>query len=174
MSVCERKEGATIKNSTKFLVFTLVAVAIVVTDQITKHVISTEIQLNSGTEVIPGLLNLVHVRNPGAAFGFLSQSSWDLRPVFFISVSCVALVVILWLVATTDEPDAFLIAGYSLFFGGTLGNLIDRIRFGEVIDFLDVHIGTAHWPAFNVADSALCLGATCFFIHIFRTGFRGN
>ena len=59
-----------------------------------------------------------------------------------------------------------LLAGYSLFFGGALGNLIDRIRFGEVIDFLDVHWGNLHWPAFNVADSALCVGAGLFLLHV--------
>jgi signal peptidase II len=76
----------------------------------------------------------------------------------------IALAVILWLVAFGVTPDLFLLGGYSLFFGGTLGNLIDRLRFGEVIDFLDVHVENLHWPAFNVADSALCVGAALFFI----------
>jgi signal peptidase II len=138
-------------------------------DQASKYMVETAVPLNRHVEVIPGYLDIVHVRNPGAAFGILSQSAWDWRKTFFVSVSGIALAVILWLVAFGVTPDLFLLGGYSLFFGGTLGNLIDRLRFGEVIDFLDVHVENLHWPAFNVADSALCVGAALFFIHIVRS-----
>jgi len=126
--------------------------------------------LNSGFQVVQGYVDIVHVRNKGAAFGILSQSTWDLRSTLFLVVAFVALAVIFRLLSSTEDPDPYLLGGYSLFFGGTLGNLTDRVRFGEVIDFLDVHTGNAHWPAFNVADSALCLGAALFILHIVRAG----
>ncbi len=135
-----------------------------------KHLIVSSIPLNSGFQLVPGYVDIVHVRNKGAAFGLLSQSTWNLRSTLFLVVHFVALVVILSLLASTDNPDPYLLGGYSLFFGGALGNLIDRVRLGEVIDFLDVHIGNAHWPAFNVADSALCLGVALFILHFLRAG----
>jgi len=134
----------------------------------------SSIAINTGFELVPGYLDIVHVRNKGAAFGILSQSTWDLRSALFLVVAFVALLVILRLLASTEAPDPFLLGGYSLFFGGTLGNLIDRLRFGEVIDFLDVHIGNAHWPAFNVADSALCVGAALFILHVIFAGRGGG
>jgi len=110
-------------------------------------------------------MNLVHARNPGAAFGIMSGYESVLRAAFFILISVTALVVILAMVIFSRDGGFLLILGYSLFFGGALGNLVDRIRFGEVIDFLDLHLGSVHWPAFNVADSALCAGTALFFLH---------
>jgi signal peptidase II len=73
------------------------------------------------------------------------------------------------MVVFSREGGWLLLIAYSLFFGGAAGNLVDRIRFGEVIDFLDLHVGTLHWPAFNVADSSLCVGTALLFVHfIFR------
>ena len=163
------RRGRIIKRTRQILIFVIVVVAIVALDQASKYMVETAVPLNRHVEVIPGYLDIVHVRNPGAAFGILAQSAWDWRKTFFVSVSGIALAVILWLVAFGVTPDLFLLGGYSLFFGGTLGNLIDRLRFGEVIDFLDVHVENLHWPAFNVADSALCVGAALFFIHIVRS-----
>jgi len=160
----------TIKNSKKILIFVGIVLAIVIADQASKHMIVSSIAINHGIQVLPGYVDIVHVRNKGAAFGFLSQSSWNLRSTLFLVVHFVALVVILRLLASTKDPDPYLLGGYSLFFAGALGNLIDRLRLGEVIDFLDVHIGNAHWPAFNVADSALCLGAALFVLHFLFVG----
>ncbi|MDQ7782657.1 MAG: signal peptidase II [Desulfomonilaceae bacterium] len=160
------------KNSTKFLIFALIVLAVTVVDQASKYLVVSSIALNSGFELVPGYLDIVHVRNKGAAFGLLSQSTWAFRSTLFLVVSLVALIVILRLLAVTEAPDWYLLGGYSLFFGGALGNLIDRLRFDEVIDFLDVHIGNLHWPAFNVADSALCVGAVLFFVHFVRAGRR--
>ncbi len=151
----------------RIVFFTLTALAIIVLDQVTKHWIVTSIPVNRAVEIIPGFFDLVHARNPGAAFGIFSRSTAGYRSAFFIAISAVALVVILWLVITTREPDAYLLAGYTFFFGGAAGNLIDRILYGEVIDFLDFYVGAIHWPAFNVADSALCIGTACFFLHVF-------
>jgi len=74
-----------------------------------------------------------------------------------------------WLIVISSmRYDWPLTVGYALFVGGTLGNLVDRIRFGEVVDFLDFHWGSLHWPAFNLADSALCVGIGLFFLHFLR------
>lgn len=151
----------------KFIIFAIIAATILVSDQMTKFLASSKIALNQGFELIPGVLNLVHVRNKGVAFGAFADSSSNFTPLALVAVSVIALVVILWLLAVT-ETDWSLFLGLSFFFGGTAGNLVDRFQLGEVIDFIDFHVGLYHWPAFNVADSALCIGAGLFFIHLFK------
>ena len=99
----------------------------------------------------------------------MAGSDSAFRSIFFLLITFVALAIILWMVIFSREMDLFLFSGYALFFGGALGNLTDRIRFGEVTDFLDFHVAGLHWPAFNVADSALCAGTAFFFLHfLFR------
>jgi signal peptidase II len=144
----------------------LIACLILAADQVTKFLVISRIPLNGAIGLIPGVADLVHARNPGAAFGMMAGSAWEFRSIFFILVSVAALVVILALVAVSRDIDSYLLLAYSLFFGGALGNLVDRIRFGEVIDFLDVHWGDLHWPAFNIADSALSVGAIIFVLHV--------
>jgi signal peptidase II len=153
----------------KFLILGIIALVIVVADQATKYLIIEYIPVDHGFELVPGFMNIVHARNPGAAFGMLANSSSSLRALFFVLVSVVALVTIGSLVVLAKELDRSLLFGYACFFGGALGNLVDRIRFGEVVDFLDVHVGTLHWPAFNVSDSMLCVGIGFFFIHLLTT-----
>jgi signal peptidase II len=143
-----------------------VALLIVAADQLTKYFITAWIPLHTAYEVIPGFVNLVHVRNPGAAFGILSDSQSVLTRWFFVCISIAAVIIIGWLVLTGEDTDSYLLVGYALFVGGALGNLVDRIRFGEVIDFLELYVNSFHWPAFNVADSALCVGTALFFIHV--------
>ena len=150
------------------LVFISVVALIVIADQATKALVAASVPLDRGVELVPGILDIVHARNPGAAFGMFSQSVSPWRRLFFIGISIVALAVILWLVLESPRIEGFLLGGYSLFFGGTLGNLVDRVRFGEVIDFINVHWGKFYWPAFNVADSALCIGTALFLLHFLR------
>lgn len=109
--------------------------------------------------VIPGFFNLVHVLNKGAAFGFLNQPDTNWQIWFFVAVTIFAVGFIYYLLTTADHGDRFFIWGLGLVLGGALGNLIDRVRFGFVVDFLDFHIGEYHWPAFNVADIAITCGA---------------
>ncbi len=153
----------------KFFVLGIIALAIVLADQATKYLILSGIRVDHGYELIPGLLNIVHVRNPGSAFGMFANSSPAFRGLFFVLISVAAVVTIGVLVAAAQSLDRFLLFGYACFFGGALGNLIDRIRLGEVVDFLDFHIGSLHWPAFNVADTMLCVGIGFFFIHLLTT-----
>lgn len=150
------------------LVFISTVALVVIADQLTKTLVASSVPLNRGIELVPGVLDIVHARNPGAAFGILSNSVSHWRRVFFIGVSVAALAVIGWLVVMPTSIEWYLLGGYSLFFGGTLGNLVDRIRFGEVIDFIHVHWENLYWPAFNVADSALCVGTALFVLHFLR------
>lgn len=159
----------TIRSPGRLLAFGLWALAVVVLDQVTKYLVAAYVPLNESLSLITGYVNLVHVRNPGAAFGILAGHGSTARAAFFVLVSVTALGVIFWLAATAVERDPWLSSGYALFFGGAFGNLIDRLRFGEVVDFVDVHVGSYHWPAFNVADSALCVGTAAFFAYfLFR------
>jgi len=154
-------------NRLKRLTFLAIAACLlVIADQVTKFLVISSISLNGAMELIPGVADLVHARNPGAAFGMMAGSAWEFRSLFFILVSVAALVIIAAVVAFSKDIDSYLLLAYSLFFGGALGNLVDRIRFGEVIDFLDLHWGGLHWPAFNVADSALSVGAVLFVFHL--------
>ncbi len=150
----------TAKGKHRPLMVAAIALLIVAADQATKQMVLDWVPLNGGYEVIRGFMNIVHARNPGRLRDTLQPMvpPWRLR-VF-------AVLIIGWLVIESKELNLVLLAGYALFLGGALGNLIDRIRFGEVIDFLDVYVGNFHWPAFNVADSALCVGTACFFIHV--------
>ncbi len=156
----------------RLIIFFLISLGIVAADQITKWWVLSFIPLDEGINAIPGLVNIVHARNPGAAFGIMSQHSSTFRWVFLVAVSVCALLIVLWLVVSSQDLSPGLLIGYSLFFGGAAGNLIDRTRFGEVIDFVDVFVGQYHWPAFNVADSALCMGVGLFALYAFRDSRR--
>ena len=109
--------------------------------------------------IVDGFFNLVYVMNPGAAFGFLANMSETFRYIFFTGVTFVALVLILYYLVKSKPQSLIIVCALTLIFAGAVGNLIDRLRFGAVVDFLDVYIGFAHWPAFNVADSAISIGA---------------
>lgn len=128
-------------------------------DQITKFLVVWNLPLGAQIPVIKHFFNLVHIRNPGAAFGLLSNMSTEFAWVFFIVTTCLVLGVVAFLWWRLTEDQTLATVGYSLILTGALGNLVDRVRLGEVIDFLDFHVSGYHWPAFNVADSLVCLGA---------------
>jgi signal peptidase II len=116
--------------------------------------------------VIPGFFNLVYVLNKGGAFGIWSSLPPLLRGLFFISFSLaaiVALLVIYWKSYQTRLTRF----GIAFLMGGAIGNLLDRLRWGMVVDFLDFYLGSYHWPAFNIADMAICLGLGLVFLEIF-------
>lgn len=150
------------------LVLTL-ALVVLVLDQITKLWAAASLPLWTSKTVIPGFFNLVHVLNKGAAFGFLSDLDATWRPYFFLGVTALAVVLILHLLRTVPREDTVLFTALGLILGGALGNLVDRIRLGEVIDFLDFYIGQYHWPAFNVADIAISIGSVLLLVSVYRT-----
>ncbi|MFP5344363.1 MAG: signal peptidase II [Gammaproteobacteria bacterium] len=129
---------------------------VIVLDQFSKYLISGSMQLWQSIEVAP-FFNLTLLHNTGAAFSFLSGAGGWQRWFFTLVALAVSAVIILWLkrLPTTDKWQA---AALSLILGGALGNVIDRVRFGYVVDFLDFHYRQWHWPAFNVADSAITAG----------------
>jgi len=141
------------------IVFILGAAVIIALDQITKNAITSRFLMHESYAVINGFFNLVYVMNPGAAFGFLASASATFRYVFFIGITCLAIVLIIYYLVKSKPGNIVTVLSLALIFAGAVGNLIDRIRFGAVGDFLDVYIGTWHWPAFNVADSAITVGA---------------
>ena len=144
-----------------------IAGLIVIVDQITKAAVMQGLALYRSVPVVPGFFSITHIHNPGGAFGFLAGQHSELRTVVFLLISSLALGLVFYFYQRTPPSHAVLAWGFALIFGGAIGNLIDRIRFGEVIDFLDFYAGGVHWPAFNVADSAISVGIAIFLFHLF-------
>jgi signal peptidase II len=137
-------------------------------DQLSKSLIQAHLPLYASKTIIPGFFDLVHVLNRGAAFGFLNRADIHWQTYFFIGVSALAIVLIFQLLRIVERRDKVLFVGLGLILGGAIGNLIDRIRLGQVIDFLDFYLGKAHWPAFNVADIAICIGGLCLLVSFYQ------
>ncbi len=150
----------------KLIILPVVASCVVVLDQFTKWLVLKQMTLYHTISVIPGLFNLTHVHNPGGAFGFMADQSHEVRIFLFIVISLLAAGFIVYLYLNIPPKYVWLLGGLSLIFGGAVGNLIDRIRFGTVVDFLDFYIADMHWPAFNVADSGISVGMTILVFHI--------
>ena len=140
----------------RWTLFSLIVVLGLVADQLSKLYIHGSMRLYQSIPVLDGLFNITYLRNKGAAFSFLSNASW--RIPFFITVTLVAAVVILVALRKLREEQRLTQTALAMIFSGAIGNLIDRVRLGEVIDFLDVYWKHYHWPAFNVADSLICVG----------------
>ena len=135
-------------------------------DQVTKYLASSQLALHQPIEILP-MLNLTLMHNYGAAFSFLSDHSGWQRWFFTVIALVVSVVIVFWMrrLASTDRLTA---AGLSLILGGALGNVWDRIQLGYVVDFIDVYYESWHWPAFNIADSAITVGAVLLIIDTFR------
>ncbi len=142
---------------TKSAILTWVAGGVILLDQFTKWSIDRWMRLHESVVVIEDFFSLTYIRNPGAAFGLFSQIG-ALRTPIFLAISLAALVVLTLFFFQTPRGETATLIALSLLFGGAIGNLVDRLRFGEVIDFLDFYVGQYHWPAFNVADSAITIG----------------
>lgn len=156
-------------NRVHYLIISFVVIAL---DLWTKALVLARIDLHDAIPVIPNFFQLVHVRNTGAAFGIGANASSNLVPLLLnggaIAVFCVVVVYALRSAVT----DRLLQVGLHLILGGAIGNLVDRFRFGYVVDFLDVYVRVGgrehHWPAFNVADSAICIGIALLFLDMRR------
>jgi signal peptidase II len=137
-------------------------------DQISKYVVDKFSYTGSSRVLIPGLLNLVHTSNPGVAFGLLanSQSPWLASVLIAFSVGVIALLV--WLLATDRAGGWFGKCGLGLILGGAAGNVLDRVLRRSVTDFIDFHVGNYHWYTFNLADSAIVIGAGLVILELFR------
>ncbi len=159
----ERRERPT--ASTAFRIreggrfFVAVVLAVVVLDLFTKELVLHHLPLYGKRELIPGFFNLVHVRNTGVAFSFFAGGDNPWRSKILAAFTVAALGMVGFLYRQTDSTEWEKRWALSLIAGGAVGNLVDRIRFGEVVDFLDFYLGPYHWPAFNVADMAITAGA---------------
>lgn len=171
---------------TRYSLYALLSGGVVLLDQWTKALVRHQMHLHESIPIIPHLFNLTYIRNPGAAFGLFVGMDHTYRTVFFLSITVAAVVVIGYFffasilddrrqgLSTTgavsraggtslprgSRHNRWLRIGLALVFGGAIGNLIDRMRYGEVVDFLDWYLGAYHWPAFNVADSSITIGVT--------------
>ena len=143
-----------------------VAAAVVVVDQATKAVVAHAMTLHQSIDVLP-FFALTYLRNTGAAFGVLAAAPASVRLPLFFGVTVVAVAALVSFVRRTPPGARALVAALGAVLGGALGNLVCRLRFGEVIDFLDLHWGDLHWPPFNVADSAITIGVAIVLIHGF-------
>jgi signal peptidase II len=131
---------------------------IIILDQFTKILIQRTMELHQSHVIIKGFFNLTHIHNPGAAFGLFADHESSLRTLFLTIVGILAVILLgLFFRKSPDKAWGTHLA-FSLILGGALGNLIDRIWLGAVVDFLDFYIGRYHWPAFNVADSSISVG----------------
>lgn len=153
----------------KYILLLVVAVVILVVDQWTKHLVHHNFRWGESVPVLEPFFSLTYVRNMGAAFGLLHRAPAYFREPFFIVVPVLALFIIGFVYYRLAEHETLTALALSLIVGGAIGNLIDRLRFGYVIDFLDFHWRDFyHWPAFNVADSAIVVGVALMFVQSFR------
>ncbi len=150
----------------KYIKLAVIAGLVIVTDQITKAVILDTMSLYQSFTVISGFFDITHIHNTGGAFGIFAEQNSILRNLLFLFVSSVAVGFVLYFYHKTPKTHPLLATAFALIFGGAVGNLIDRVRIGKVVDFLDFYIGNWHWPAFNVADSAITVGVVIFVFHI--------
>lgn len=137
-------------------------------DQASKIAIDKSFQLYESIAVIPSFFNLTYVHNTGAAFSFLSEAGGWQRWLFAALAIVMSTIMTIWL-TRLKENETLLAVALSLILGGAVGNLIDRLSYGHVIDFLDVYYGTYHWPAFNIADSAITIGVALMLMDSFRS-----
>lgn len=140
-----------------------ITATIIVLDIWTKAMVLRRIDQHEAVEVIPNFFQLVHVRNTGAAFGIGANAASKLVPLLLNIGALAVFGVVVVYALRSSVTDRVLQTGLHLILGGAVGNLLDRFRFGYVVDFLDVYIGRHHWPAFNVADSAICIGIALLF-----------
>jgi signal peptidase II len=146
----------------------LIALAVLLLDRITKWAIAQTIPLEDAVNIIPGFFRLTHLENTGAAFSLFADSSSPFRTTLLITFSVAALAVVsvlLWKDRSVFHSGTLAL---SLILGGAVGNLWDRVSDGKVTDFLDFYIGAHHWPPFNVADSAIVIGALLLFLRMLR------
>ncbi len=142
---------------TKYKIFALVTALTAGLDLFTKWLVEARLELYGMVPVIPNFFSLTYVKNTGAAFSILSNAG-AVRVPLLVGISIAAMALMVWMVKGQEEGEKKIPLYLGLIMGGALGNLVDRIRYGAVVDFLLVYYKSWQWPAFNVADSAICVG----------------
>lgn len=146
----------------------LVVVIVVAVDQATKAVVEQTLLLHQSIPVIDGFFNITYVRNPGAAFGLFAGLPWAVRVPLFSAISVGALLLLFSILRGLGPAEHLMRISLAGVLGGAIGNLVDRVQHGEVIDFLDFYWGEYRWPAFNVADSFITTGVAILLFHSLR------
>ncbi len=147
----------------------LIAALVLAVDRLTKWTIAHRLSLHDSIQVIPGFFRIVHAENPGAAFGIFAESPAPWKIALLILFSVIALLIVSALLWKSSHRLTATGVGLSLILGGAIGNLWDRIVSRHVVDFLLFYIGRFQWPAFNVADSAIVIGAGLLVVEILFT-----
>ena len=173
---------------TKYKILVITVPAVFIADQLTKWLVVNFMEVGEKIPIVPGLFDIVHFRNTGAAFGLFSSLSEAVRTPFFYIVAAVAAVLLALLYRTLGDRERLMPLAISLVFGGIAGNILDRLRHGSVVDFLSLHAGDAvvtgnafgihysfpiEWPAFNIADSAITVAMILIVVSAVR-GRRGE
>jgi signal peptidase II len=146
------------------------AVGALVADQLSKFAVEKYIAPGAQRVVVPGVLNLLHTTNPGVAFGLFAGSASPWKPLLLVGFSVVVIGMLIWLLITDRAGGALGRSGIALILGGAAGNVIDRFMRHRVTDFIDFYVGGYHWYTFNIADSAIVLGAALVVLELFRDG----
>lgn len=154
--------------SRRSLLFAFLALFVLIADQLSKRAVETWTAAGTSRTLIPGLLSFVHSTNPGVAFGLLADSSATWRTPLLIVFDVAVIGLILWLLATNRAGGLLGQFGMTLIIGGAAGNVVDRILRRSVTDFIDFHVGEYHWYTFNLADSAIAIGAGLVILELLR------
>ncbi len=147
------------------ILFIMVAALTLAFDQITKQLVIERLEIGESRTIIEGSLNLVHVRNRGAAFGLWGHGDSNYRDLILLGVSGLVVIIIPFVMINYSKSTWLVSIALGLFWAGAAGNFIDRLRFSEVVDFIDIHWRHYHWPAFNVADASLCIATFLLAVH---------
>ncbi|MGH7855938.1 MAG: signal peptidase II, partial [Candidatus Binatia bacterium] len=143
------RKARTARGPGSYRLLLLVGAMVVVLDQLTKAIVVSALALHDSIPLVDGFLNLVHVRNPGAAFSLLADAPASFRTPFFIGITVAAIGALVYIAGRLPKDERLLRVAMGAVLGGAVGNLVDRLAYGEVIDFIDVYLGSYHWPAFN-------------------------
>lgn len=159
------KDWRGVKESTVYRgAYLLLSLSVLVTDQWTKGLVTRNFEVHQSRSLIDGLFDITYVRNSGAAFGLFASVDSSVKAIFLNSVAVLVFVVVSAYALRSSHKSVRLQIGFALILGGAVGNLLDRVRFGYVVDFLDLFVSGHHWPAFNIADSAICVGVGLLFL----------
>lgn len=161
--------SAALRESTLYRgAYLAVSLAILFLDQWTKGIITRTMEVHQSRTILNDFLDLTYVRNTGAAFGLFASVDSSMKAVLLNSVAVVVFLIVSAYALRSPHKSVRLQLGLALILGGAVGNLLDRVRFGYVVDFLDFAVSGHHWPAFNVADSAICIGVGLLFLDMLR------
>lgn len=148
--------------------YVAVSLVVLILDQWTKGLVTRAFSVHESKSLIEGFLDLTYVRNSGAAFGLFASVDSSLKALILNSVAVLVFLIVSGYALRTSHKSVRLQLGFALILGGAVGNLMDRVRFQYVVDFLDFHVSGHHWPAFNVADAAICIGVGLLFLDMLK------